>query len=715
MVFYWSSFIDPMLYLLVLQFATFILNTAIGAFILAKNPKRDVNRAFAVFALATGCWNLSIFLTLSEIGSILIWGRLAFAFGAVMAAGLLWFVHIFPEHIRRWKFWTYLSWMLGVGFFTLAASPFMVKSTQLAGEGILYITGEFIPQTYLVWTLFFLGTLTYVILRSWYKTVKSRGLIRRQMLSVTISVTLFWILALTTNLMLPILANDFRWNNLGPVFTIFIIILVGHAIIRYRFLEIRWVVKKSFDYIILWGFAFFVLSAFYACLECFFNPITVHIATAFVIAIVFVPVAQYINKITARITAHGSYIYEDAVKEITELVHTAIGLANLQKVMSKVLRKYFGFSKVAIISFSANQPNKRLKSLVLNLSQNVLTDIPEAVRLCQKKNREIIEIAEIKWRLDNNIDPTCVDCDRELFKFMEERGVAVMIPFFMGDEIVGLLITGEKPDSRLLSRSDLDVLRVMQNTVAPAMANGVRIAEIEKLYEQLSELDKAKSDFISVVSHQFRTPLTAISWNAELVLDSGKLTGEKIKNLSEIQQRAKFLNLTLNRIFDMLAIEAKKLTLRPEKTDLSILIKNSVALFQHTARTKGLEFRTNLEPVIAKVDVEKIASVVNIIIENACNFSLAKGTVEIDLRADEKGKTAEITVKDHGVGISKKDRPHIFDKFYRASNAQKYYPDGAGIGLYLAKQLVQKQGGIIDFSSEESKGTTFKVNLPLLA
>ncbi|MBU1032578.1 hypothetical protein KJ937_01460, partial [Patescibacteria group bacterium] len=208
-----------MLYLLVLQFVTFVLNTSIGAFILAKNPKKNVNQAFALFALATGGWNLSIFLTLADIGPGLLWGRLAFSFGAVMAAGLLWFVHIFPEPVKRWKLWTAISWICAVGFFALAASPFMIETVQIAGDGISYITGEFIPQTYMLWTLFFLGSLTYVIFRSWYKTIKSRGLIRRQMLSVTTSVTLFWVLALATNLLLPIFANDFRWNNLGPIFT----------------------------------------------------------------------------------------------------------------------------------------------------------------------------------------------------------------------------------------------------------------------------------------------------------------------------------------------------------------------------------------------------------------------------------------------------------------------------------------------------------------
>ncbi|MFH2231864.1 MAG: ATP-binding protein [Patescibacteria group bacterium] len=699
--------------MLALQFITFVLNTSIGVFILAKNPRSNVNRAFALFALATGGWNLSIFLTLSEIGPGLLWGRLAFSFGAVMAAGLLRFVHIFPEKTKRWKFWSVFSWILAAVFFILAASPLMIKTVEIAGDGINYITGEFNPLPYLIWTIYFLGTLAYIIFISWVKSVRSRGLVRRQMLSVTIAVTLHFVLSLITNLLLPIFAGDFRWNNLGPIFTIFIIVLIGHAIIRYRFLEIRWVIKKSFDFVILWGFAFLILSAFCIGLSRFFTSTTVNISAAFAFAIFFMPVAQYINKITARVTAHGSYIYEDAVDEITELVHTSVGLAALQKVAAKALRKYFGFSKIAIISFSANQPDKQVKSLVDKFKKNVLSDIPKAMQLCQEKNMGIIEISELKWRLDNNIDPTCADRDKELFKFMEERGAAVMIPFFVGEEMVGLMITGEKPDSKLLSRMDIDVLRVMQGTVAPAMANGIRIAEIERLYEQLSELDKAKSDFIGVVSHQFRTPLTAILWNAELALDSGKVLGNEAKNLSEIQQRANFLNLTLNRIFEMLALEAKKLSFHPQKIDLYLLVEETIRAFQHTARTKGLEFIINLEHMAVKADVEKMISVLNTLIENACNFSRAKGKIEVTLQADEKNKMAVLTVKDNGIGISKKDKPRIFEKFYRASNAQKHFPDGAGISLYLAKQLMQKQGGIIDFSSEEDNGTTFRIRMPL--
>lgn len=702
-----------MVLLFLLQFLTFLTNAVLGFFVLIKNPKKDANRAFFVFSVGVAGWNLSLFLTLLNfINQTLFWSRITFSFGAIMAWGLLWFVHIFPEETKHARVWKNIARFSGIIFFLLAASPFMIKSATVTNG---YITGEFVPQTYLLWTAYFLLSLFYSLVLSWRRTIKSRGLAHSQTLSVSIGITLFLLPFLLTNLILPIAASDFRWNNLGPVFTIFLIGFIAHAIIKYRFLDIRWVVKRSFDFIFLWTFVFLVILGFEVLLNRSINlNATLNRAlTSLAIAVLFGPVATTVNRITARVTARGSYIYEDAVSDVSDVVHSAIGLEQLQAIIADKLRSYFGFAKISIASFAPSTPDQPLRMLIRGFDRSVIRLVAPGVRFCLMKDRAIIEASELRWKLENGTDPANADCDRQVLTFMTQRGIAVMVPFVVGRDLVGLMLLGEKPDKSILSDRDLSLLRVIQGTAAPAMANGVRYAEVKRLYTQLASLDKAKSEFINVVSHQFRTPLTAILWNAELSLDGGALAPKDHKFIEEIRQRATFLGTTLNRIFDLLALENKQLTFESKPVQLDRLVQSIERDFATIARVKQLKLSSTLKPLTIDGDEEKVSSIVRTLIDNACNFSKARGTVAIHLATDASAKRVVLSVTDHGIGIAPDELPHVFDKFYRSGSAKKAAPDGAGISLYLAKQFIERQRGTIEVTSEPRKGTTFTVTFPV--
>ena len=178
-----------MIFLLALQFLTAIVNFLLGWFLFFKNPRSATNQAFALFAVGVSGWNLTIFLTLIQAGSAtLLWGRLAFSFAALMATGLLWFVHEFPEPSKHTRTWKGIAWVMSIIFFTIPASPYMITSVWIV-DG--HIAGNLVPSWYWTWDIFYLVTLTYAMIRTWYKTTQAKGLMRNQLRNVSLGITAF--------------------------------------------------------------------------------------------------------------------------------------------------------------------------------------------------------------------------------------------------------------------------------------------------------------------------------------------------------------------------------------------------------------------------------------------------------------------------------------------------------------------------------------------
>ncbi len=700
-----------MLLFLALLGLTFVVNSVFAFWILAKNPKRQANIAFAVFALGTAGWNLSLFLLLAHLtgSTTLFWGRIAFSFGTLMAAGLLWFSHIFPAPTKHASWWRTAAFILGAIFFFLPISPYMIHSTTVVNG---YITGDLDPKVYPMWLLFFLLTLLYTLISSWRRAVRSRGLERNQFLAMTFGVTSFLVPMVFTNAVLPIF-NEYRFNNLGPIFTIFLIAFVAQAIIEYRFLETRVVFKKSFDIVFLWLFSVIIIQAFVGLFGHVLTPFIASVGAGFFVAILFIPVSRFIDALTVRLTSRGTYIFDQAVARISEVAHASIDLHELQSAVVDRVAEYFGYANIAFVTFPPHMPTQPLKAVVRGYAKDVVKGLVSAHGFCVARPGLVLEATELQWRLNNDVEAGRADWDREVLVFMRSRGVDAMISFAVGPDVIGLMFLSGKRDGAVLTDRDLALFAIIRGTVAPALANAVRYAQMEKMYTELAALDKAKSDFIGVVSHQFRTPLTAILWNAELALEDKKTSTETRGMFEQIYQRASFLNVTLNRIFSLLALENKQLTFKNERLDVVDLVKESLKSFKALCAEKKLRVTTECDSIAVVGDREKLASVVYIVIENACQFSKAGGQIRISLHRAPTESKMILTVVDEGIGVPPAELSEVFEKFRRGSNAQKAVADGAGVSLYLAKKFIEKHKGTIELSSVLNQGTTVTITLPI--
>jgi signal transduction histidine kinase len=233
---------------------------------------------------------------------------------------------------------------------------------------------------------------------------------------------------------------------------------------------------------------------------------------------------------------------------------------------------------------------------------------------------------------------------------------------------------------------------------------------------QQKELQRAKDRFISLVSHQLRTPLTSMRLLAEM------LASDNTEQLSDSQQdfvqkiessTVRMIHL-VNEILNVSSIESGRLNIHPSDTDVSILIQAQIDIISPMTIAKHITIEYEPDQRVRRVHVDPMlfSQIVHNLITNAIRYT-AKDNAIIRVAFEKKKDSYLLTVNDQGIGIPKEAQSHIFSSFYRANNAIKSHGDGSGLGLYLAKLILDVTGGTIWFSSEEGQGSTFYVSLPL--
>jgi PAS domain S-box-containing protein len=239
-------------------------------------------------------------------------------------------------------------------------------------------------------------------------------------------------------------------------------------------------------------------------------------------------------------------------------------------------------------------------------------------------------------------------------------------------------------------------------------------AEIKRNLAKEAELNELRTQVITLISHEFRTPLSAILSTSELLqYYEAMWTPEKKQELyRRIQISVRHMTQMLDDILLIGRAEAGKLEFNPEWLDLPQLCQTLVAQVQAEADTTGkLTFSFTGQHPMARVDPKLIRQILVNLLSNALKYSQGNSVAQLSLEMNQARKQAIMRVSDQGMGIPPEDLPHLFEVFHRASNVGAI--GGTGLGLPIAKRSVEKHGGTIEVSSELGKGTTFTVTLPI--
>ena len=238
---------------------------------------------------------------------------------------------------------------------------------------------------------------------------------------------------------------------------------------------------------------------------------------------------------------------------------------------------------------------------------------------------------------------------------------------------------------------------------------------ITRSFERMAEATRMKAEFVSIVSHQLRSPLSNMSWSLDFLTSHD---GQVSQNKHE--EYLQTLKSNTSRMIDLV----KDLLLVSQLEDNTVQTKKETFSFTELMEDilKGLEpamlvrkVRVRLEgkPLLKDISFDQLQlrHVITNLLDNAIRYSAEGSTVNVAY--EQKGDKFSFSVQDSGIGISKNDQKYIFQKFFRSGNARKFQVQGSGLGLYIAKSIIEKGGGSIKFASQEHKGSTFSFIIPL--
>lgn len=253
-------------------------------------------------------------------------------------------------------------------------------------------------------------------------------------------------------------------------------------------------------------------------------------------------------------------------------------------------------------------------------------------------------------------------------------------------------------------------------SIAPLVGDSAGAVIVFRDVTKDRELDDAKSGFISVASHQLRTPLTSIRWYSEMLLseDAGALNPAQRDFMKEIHGGAERLYQTVDLLLGLSRVESGKIKIEKINIDLGVFtaeVEKEMSALAEEKKVTMMVSPPSGESVHVLLDPLMLRQVVINLLSNAIRYSNDGGVVEIRWWAGENGE-AGYAVRDTGIGIPESQRARIFSKFFRAENALQKAPDGSGLGLALVKELVEGWGGRVWFESIEGQGATFFFTIP---
>ncbi len=293
----------------------------------------------------------------------------------------------------------------------------------------------------------------------------------------------------------------------------------------------------------------------------------------------------------------------------------------------------------------------------------------------------------------------------------------VCVPVKTAEKVLGVIQLINRIDQTPFGEGDLALLSAIANHAATALENARLHDQLIQTNQQLLEVDIQKSKFLSQLSQEVRTPLTGILGYAELLQDKrvGPLSTRQQQYLQHIHTSAQHILKMANDLLDLAQVDAGQRMFFSEEFSPLVILEEMNALMAPQAADKAIKFAVHAEPRLPPVrgDLHQFRQILLNLVSNAIKFTSENGEVTVTARARTPGRLA-VSVTDTGIGIRQEERERIFEPFARGGNAVARRIPGVGLGLTLAKRLIELQGGEIWVESEgENRGSTFTFTLPV--
>lgn len=704
------------------------LDLFFGVLLIRQNYKNEINISYSLLVFWLMIWTLGIAVfRFTSDHSIMLYSNQMFIISAALIFSSIWhFSLVFPypeKKITNLK--RLLIYLPNILIIIAVFIPgVMIKDIVAQNWGNESILGW--GYVYYGIYLAFISLIAFKNL--WLKYRKLVGSMRVQIVYTMVGVFISVIFGATFNLIFILLGN-YKYIWLGPYASFIMVAIIGYAIVVHRLMDVKLVLRKYSVYlfsllvILIPAIGIRYLIALYiSTISTWVDFIILIIAIA-----VYTPIRNCFYKLANKYFFSSLYDTQEVISELSDQLRSTLSIDNIYESIYNTLDRAFHLQAFGVLSYDQ-------KKKVYNLDYNEGFKVGKTKKFPgndQLHNTFIrrdkpIVLEEIK---ESHLNKRT----RNTIQLLSNLKVAVLAPLRIKDKTVGLLALGYKESNEMYNDEDLRVLDIIGAQVAIAIENAILYEEtlqfnkklkleVKKATEELrqanielKQLDQAKSDFISIASHQLRTPLTVIKGYVSMMLqgDYGKIPKKRLDILDMVyQSNERLVNLVEN-LLNISRIESGRLKFRYETLSLDEISDSVVKELESVAKKKGLKLEYEKAAKLPKMEMdrEKIRQVVMNLTDNAIKYTK---TGYVHVSVEKEKNLVRFCVNDSGTGIKSDDLPNLFKKFSRGTGSFQIHTEGTGLGLYVAKEMIEAHKGRIWAESEGlDKGAKFCFELPI--
>jgi signal transduction histidine kinase len=691
---------------------TCLVNIFLGLFVLLRNTHSRAGQSFFATTILIDCWGISNYFTdyASSLDLSSLFNRLAylFAFLAIVAAAT--FTSYFTNRVKRRPRSNIVLAVFGALIICILSVTSFVAGTVIKHNGqLVFTTGKLI----IFYDLVILALLASIIWDLYQMAKKGTANQRSQANIILAGFTISILIGLLTNAILPSITDNFHSTKYGPPILSFLVVFsISYAIIRHKLFDIRAFVIRTAAY----SLTFLVAALIYVIptvlltsylLNAPLSKETLLILSliTLITALLFQPLRIRFNKATNRLFFRDYYDPQDFLDKLTNLLVGSVDVKVIENGVSRIIKSTIRPAQVTYLLEAGDKTTEERHLL------NVLSRL---------RSDQI---------LFDELDPKE---DSTIYNLFSANDIALSAKLRTNNQSLGYVLLGFKRSGAAYSEMDRRVINIAADEIAIGLENALRFEEIrqfnitlqEKIDEatkklrhanaRLKELDATKDEFISMASHQLRTPLTTIKGYLSMILDGdvGKVKKEEKELVQHAFDSAQRMVYLISDLLNVSRLQTGKFVIENSPTDLAKVVDGEVTQLGEQAATRKimLAYAKPKEFPILNMDETKIRQVIMNFLDNALYYTPPGGKVTAKLEATPD--SVIYTVADTGVGVPASLQHHLFTKFYRADNARRMRPDGTGLGLYMAKKVIVAQGGAVIFKSTEGKGSTFGFSFP---
>jgi len=727
-----------------------VLNLVLGLLIYLKGRGRKVNFFYSLNVVAIIGWILAmiIYRAVSQENS-LFWCVVLYISPTFIASSFLYFTYIFPYQVKELAPSRKVLIVLGnvIIILFVLIPDFIIKDVTVRPGMEKFITFGPGYIFYVIYTAFYFS---YGFWRLFKKYIGSRGIERNQIIYLLSGYSIAANSAFVTNMFMPWFGR-MELNWLGQVLSIFMIGSISYAILRYRLMDIRLVVKRStiFSLIVIVITAVYAMAAFligwitFGGVYTFKTQVITGLVVALLVAIGFRPLYEWIRRTTDSFLFTGEYKPQELMANISDVVSRTLDLDVVIDTLKEEITGALRIKRMEIIILENGGPIKGKYEAAPNpdidlsvakgnflMTSKRKKSLEKIVRYFGKR-REVLVLEELKRKYAEGVG---LDKKSSLIDEIEEFRAALVVPLLIKKKLVGLFLLREKRSGDMFTNEDIKTLETIAAQAGIAIENARLYEEMRDFSKtlqkevnrqtkelrdaniRLQQLDKAKSEFISLASHQLRTPLTIIKGYISMMLEGtwGQIVGKQREQLDKVYSSNERLVRLVEDLLTVSRIESGRLEFNWQLVSLEEMIDSVIKEFSQVAADKKLYLKfIPPKKVLPKVKMDslKIRQVVQNLVDNALHYT-KKGGAAISLE-QKRGKVV-FSIKDTGIGILPKEQVTLFEKFSRGREIGKMHTEGVGLGLYLSAKMIEAHHGRIWVESGGGgSGSTFFFELPI--